>query len=752
MATVTGYIEKIKYRNPENGYTVLEVSSSGEDFVLVGSFNYIDEGTYIRATGNMELHPVYGEQLYVNEYDISTPEDEVGVERYLSSGAIKGVGVALAKRIIKKFKADTLRIIEEEPERLSEIKGISERMAMNISSQISEKKEMRDAMIYLQRLGIRMSLAVKIYKEYGQDLYKIIKDNPYQLADDISGIGFKVADEIAIKAGVRENSEFRIKGAICYALTKATTYGHMYLPKEILLQNASELLGIEKSQIEDKLSDMQMEKRIVIKESAKPLDNTEERTIIYLIKNYFTELNTARLLHDLDVKATVDEAKVINKIKKIEKEQSIELDDMQRGAVLEAVKNGLLVITGGPGTGKTTTINTIIRYFREQDKEILLAAPTGRAAKRMTEATACEAKTIHRLLEITGGITEDNPDDASDHIESMHFTRNEEYPLEADVIIVDEVSMVDIYLMLALLKAVSVGTRLILVGDVNQLPSVGPGNVLRDIIDSGAYSVVRLEQIYRQAMDSDIIVNAHKMISREQIDLTKRSNDFLLVKRDSPNEIIAAMLTLISKKLPKYVHTDSSQIQVLTPMRKGELGVDRLNIILQDELNPVIHEEDETRISNVRYRIGDKVMQIKNNYHIAWEIRNRIGEAIQRGEGVYNGDIGIIRELNDFAQIMTVEYDEGRLVEYDYSETDQLELAYAITIHKSQGSEYPAIIIPLYDGPRKLLTRNLIYTAVTRAKSCVVLIGNPNCFYRMMDNTIELKRYSGLKERIDELR
>ncbi len=752
MATVTGYVEKIKYRNEENGYTVLSVTDGKEEYVLVGIFPYISEGERVEATGRMVEHSIYGEQLAVESYEIKAPEDTLAIERYLGSGAIKGIGAALAKRIVKKFKADTFRIMEEEPERLAEVKGISERMAMEISSQVEEKRDMRQAMLFLQQYGISMNLAVKIYQQYGQRLYSVIQENPYQLADDISGVGFKIADEIAAKVGIFTDSDYRIKSGLFYTLLQAMGNGHTYLPQEELLANAAELLKVEPAHMEKHLMDLQMERKLVIKEK-------EERRMVYPAQFFYMELNTARMLHDLNLKDTVPAEKIKARIGRILAADEMELDALQEQAVIEAVNNGLLIITGGPGTGKTTTINTIIRYFEQDDMEILLAAPTGRAAKRMAEATGYEAKTIHRLLELTGIPMMDNRSGNSgadqtstgSKLEGMHFERNEENPLDADVIIIDEMSMVDISLMHALLKAVNVGTRLILVGDVNQLPSVGPGNVLRDMIESERFPVVKLTKIFRQAAQSDIVVNAHLINDGERVPLEKRSKDFIFIRRDNPQNIISDMMVLLRDKLPNYVQADMSEIQIMTPMRKGALGVEQLNKILQERFNPPSSSKQEKESGGTIFRVGDKVMQIKNNYQIEWETRNRYGIPMERGAGVFNGDTGVIRTVNNFAETLEVEFDEGRMVEYSFKQLEELELAYAITIHKSQGSEYPAVVIPVHTGPRMLMTRNLIYTAVTRAKKCVCLVGLPEMFQFMVENEVEQKRYSGLKDRILEI-
>lgn len=780
MATITGFIERIKFRNEDNGYTVLSVTdqNDGDEVIMVGTLAYAAEGDMIEASGHMTEHPVYGEQLQIESYEMKTPQDELSMERYLGSGAIKGIGAALAARIVRHFKADTFRVMEEEPERLSEVKGISEKMAMAIAEQVEDKKDMRQAMMFLQNYGITMNLAAKIYQQYGPTLYGIIRENPYRLADDIPGVGFKMADEIAERVGIFTDSDYRIKAGILYTLLQATSNGHTYLPQAELFAQASELLKVDPSAMEKHLMDMQIDRRVVVKQA-------DQGPVIYSSQYYYLELNAARMLHDLNIKGDTPEAEIKENLRKVQEIQaresqarqartqenqtqadqaqliqdkerqtqdSICLDSLQEKAVYEAVNSGLLVITGGPGTGKTTTINTIIRYFEMEGMEILLAAPTGRAAKRMTEATGYEARTIHRMLELVpSGPPGGDNDKSGMGTSGMHFDRNEENPLDADVIIIDEMSMVDISLMHSLLRAVNVGTRLILVGDVDQLPSVGPGNVLRDIIDSGCFNVVKLTNIFRQAAQSDIVVNAHKINAGEHVDLAKRSNDFLFIRRDNPDAVINAAITLIQQKLPGYVHAQPFDIQVMTPMRKGALGVERLNQVLQNYLNPPDKSKKEREAGGIIYRVGDKVMQIKNNYQMEWEVCNKYGIPTDRGAGIFNGDVGIIRGINEYAELLTVEFDEGKKIEYSFKQLEELELAYAITIHKSQGSEYPAVIIPMYNGPRMLMTRNLIYTAVTRARACVCLVGQPDAFYTMAGNCVEQKRYSGLKVRIREI-
>lgn len=732
MEKLAGYVEHIIYRNTDNGYTVLNLVSGEDEITCVGIFSTIAEGENIEATGDYTDHPTYGTQFKVVSFEEKAPEDQEAIERYLGSGAIKGIGLAMAARIVRRFKEDTFRIIEEEPERLAEVKGISERKAMEIASQVNEKRDLRQAMIFLQQFGITMNLAVKIYNKYGQEVYGILKENPYRLADDIEGVGFRTADDIAAKAGIRTDSDFRVRSGILYTLLQASGEGHTFLPQEELTAKTSELLGIDKDIIEKNYMDLSIERKIIMKQSG-------EQMQIYSASFYYMEANTATMLRELDIAYDVADAEIEQRIHNIEKQTGMQLDEHQVQAVKEAVRNGLLVITGGPGTGKTTTINTIIRYFEMEGMDIFLAAPTGRAAKRMSETTGFEARTIHRMLELNGGMEG-----------SAGFERNETNPLETDLVIIDEMSMVDITLMNSLLKAIAPGTRLILVGDINQLPSVGPGSVLKDIIQSEAFNVVMLTKIFRQASTSDIIVNAHKINRGEEVSLNNKSMDFFFLKRYEADIIINVVLQLVKQKLPKFVDATPYDIQVLTPMRKGLLGVERLNGILQQYLNPPDQSKREKEHGDMLFREGDKVMQTKNNYQLEWEIRTKFGLTVDKGMGIFNGDMGIITEINDFAETMTVEFDEGRKVEYSYKLLDELELAYAITIHKSQGSEYPAVVIPLLSGPSMLMNRNLLYTAVTRARKCVTLVGNDTTFNQMIQNTSQQKRYSGLCDRIRE--
>ena len=736
---VTGYIDHVIFRNEDNGYTVFVMKGveGQEELTCVGNFPVLSQGATIEASGSYINHHIYGKQFQITSFVEKMPEDALAMERYLGSGAIKGIGAALAARIVRHFGEDTLRIVEEEPERLAEVKGISEKKAREIAAQTAEKADMRKAMMFLQKYGISLNLGAKIYQKYGDSVYNVLQENPYRLADDISGVGFKIADEIAGRIGIHTDSDYRIRSGMMYTLLQASGEGHVYLPQEELFGRASVLLGVDSSYMEKHLMDLAMERKVILKEEG-------DSVLVYPSRFYYLELNTARMLKELNILCPEDEGFVQRRISQIEKETGTILDEMQKKAVTEAASHGLFILTGGPGTGKTTTINAIIRFFEGEGVELRLAAPTGRAAKRMTEATGYEAQTIHRLLELNGLPEEEREGQA------VHFERNAENPLDADVIIIDEMSMVDINLMHSLLLAVTAGTRLILVGDENQLPSVGPGNVLRDIIRSREFSVVELKKIFRQASESDIVVNAHKINRGEQVTLSNKSRDFFFLKRQDADIIIRVVIALIQEKLPRYVEAKPFDIQVLTPMRKGLLGVERLNQILQRYLNPPDSSKKEKELGQELFREGDKVMQIRNNYQLEWEIRGRYGIPVDKGVGVFNGDTGILKSINEFSETAEVEFEDGRCAEYSFKQLEELELAYAVTIHKSQGSEYPAVVIPLLSGPRMLLNRNLLYTAVTRARKCVTLVGSEETFREMIKNEKQQRRYSSLDVRLKE--
>ncbi|MBO4980510.1 MAG: ATP-dependent RecD-like DNA helicase [Lachnospiraceae bacterium] len=739
MENINGYVEHIIFQNRENGYTVMELVADGEEIVCVGMCRGLGQGENIEAEGEFTEHPLYGKQFKIKSYRTVAPRDSVSMERYLSSGAVKGVGAALAARIVKKFGDDTFRIIEEEPERLSEVKGISERKAREIAVYVEEKKDLREALVYLQQYGISNTLAVKIFDTYGMELYTIMKENPYRLAEDITGVGFRTADEIAAKIGIHTDSDYRIRSGIQYVLLQAVGEGHCYLPMELLLERASALLGVPAENIHSQTDNLMMDKKLVIKGEA-----------VFAASYYYAELNCAHKLWELNLSMTEEgmlpsvESACRKKVQKLAEGLKMELDELQLTAVMECVNNGLFILSGGPGTGKTTTINMIIRYFEAEGLDIYLAAPTGRAAKRMTEATGFEARTIHRLLELNSALSDEER-------RKVSFERNEDNPLEADVIIIDEMSMVDIQLFQSLLRAVVPGTRLVLVGDVDQLPSVGPGQVLRDLIVSGSFPMVSLKRIFRQAEESDIVVNAHRINRGEQIALDNKSKDFFMLERNDVNVIYKHMIQLIQDKLPRYVNATPFDIQVLTPMRKGPLGCETLNGILQRYLNPPKPGKEEYTSKETIYRVGDKVMQIKNNYQLEWEIVSRYGIPVDKGMGVFNGDMGRIVQINQTAAVLVVEFDEHRRVTYQFAALEELDLSYAITIHKSQGSEYPAVILPLLGGPRMLFNRNLLYTGITRARNCVTILGSSNTVREMIDNVSENRRYTALAERIREV-
>ena len=739
MDNITGYVDHIVYQNSDNGYTVMTLVAEGEEVTCVGMCKGLGQGENISAEGEYIEHPVYGRQFKIQTYETVAPTDRAGMERYLGSGAIRGVGEALAARIVKKFGDDTFRIIEEEPERLAEVKGISERKAQEIAVQMEEKKDLREALVYLQQYGISNTLAVKIYNTYGMEMYSVMRENPYRLAEDVSGVGFRIADEIAGRIGIHTDSDYRIRSGILYTLLQAVGEGHCFLPLELLLRRASELLGVSEENIRPQVDNLIMDRKLVAKGDA-----------VFAATYYYAELNCANMLRNLNIpmleaeNLPAQDMAIRKRLERMAENLSMELDELQLKAVEESIKNGLFILSGGPGTGKTTTINMIIRYFESEGMDIFLAAPTGRAAKRMTEATGFEAKTIHRLLELNSALSDDDTRRAN-------FERNQENPLEADVVIIDEMSMVDIQLFQALLKAILPGTRLILVGDVDQLPSVGPGQVLRDLMNSEAFPMVTLEKIFRQAGESDIVVNAHRINKGEQIALDNKSRDFFLLERNDVNVIYKHMIQLIREMLPKYVNATPFDIQVLTPMRKGSLGCETLNGILQRYLNPADPHKKEHSYGNTVFREGDKVMQIKNNYQLEWEIVGRYNIPIDKGMGVFNGDMGRVLEINETMSTLLVEFDDGRRVNYPFSGLEELELSYAITIHKSQGSEYPAVILPLLGGPKMLFNRNLLYTGITRARNCVTILGSSETVRNMIDNVSENRRYTALESRIREI-
>lgn len=734
MEQLKGYIEHIIFSNADNGYTVLELSTDTGVETCVGILHGANEGENVILSGDYIEHSLYGRQFEIKEYEYVEATDELSIRRYLASGAVKGIGVSLANRIVDRFGEETFKVMEEDPELLAQIKGISIRKANEISEYFVGKQDLRRAMVFLQKFGMTNNLAMKVYAKYGNQLYMVMEENPYRLAEDIDGVGFKIADSIAKEAGIASDSEYRINSGILYVLQNCTLEGHVYLPKELYLEKVLMLLGVDEDRVWMLTENLAMDRKIIIRE-------VDSEVRVYSKSLYYMELTCAAHLRDLDIVLEVDESRIRKQIESIDTDDK-KLEEKQLEAVVAAATHGISIITGGPGTGKTTTINKLIQYLELKGTNFLLAAPTGRAAKRMTETTGYEASTIQRMLGL--GVSDRNE-------RGYVYNMDEDNPLEVGMVIIDEMSMVDLPLFCALLKAIRPGTGLVMVGDINQLPSVGPGSVLKDLINSECFKVVKLEKIYRQEGRSDIIVNAHKVNAGQMPKIDNDSKDFFFLKRDDVNVILKNMVTLITGKLPKYVDATSFDIQVLTPMRKGTLGVLSLNPILQKYINPPENGKKEKEYQGTIFREGDKVMQIKNNYQLEWEIRGKYNIPVDKGLGVFNGDMGTIVKIDDFSETVEVMYEENRIVQYPYSGLDELELAYAVTIHKSQGSEYPAVILPLLTGPRQLFNRNLLYTAITRAKKVVTILGSEEVVRQMVDNSEETKRYTGLCDAIREV-
>ncbi len=732
MVTIQGTVEEIIFENESNGYTVAIIETDDDVVTIVGYIPIINIGETLKVQGEWKNHPKFGQQLEIETYSTIVPATLNGIKKYLASGLIPGVGPKIAENIIEKFGLDSIDILQYNPNRLKEIEGIGDKKADKIAEAFAEQRELRDVMIFLQGYDISPSYGIKIYKKYGSETIAKIKENPYRLTEDVFGIGFKMADDIARNMGVDFNSGYRISAGIKFLLMDISTSGHTYIYRDELVQKAVSLLGVDKELVENGITSLALNQEI-------KLENMDGQTSVYYMPYYHAETNVSKKIVQLS-KTEVDDIDkdVENDISKIEEESNILLAEKQKEAIKQAVTNGVLVITGGPGTGKTTTINSIIKLFTAENKSIILAAPTGRAAKRMSEATGMEAKTIHRLLEYS--FMEDE--------EGMAFGKDEETPIDADIVIIDEVSMVDILLMNNLLKAILPGTRLILVGDVDQLPSVGPGNVLRDIINSKIVKTVKLDEIFRQARESMIVVNAHKINKGEFPSLNVKGKDFFFISQNTTKDIANTIVGLCRERLPDFNGYDPlKDIQVLCPMKKGDVGVKALNQKLQDVLNPLEKDVDEKKVGDKIFRIGDKVMQIKNNYRMKWNLIEE-GIGVDEGEGVFNGDFGYINGIDEKENELKVLFDDNREATYSFKQIDELKLAYATTIHKSQGSEFPVVIIPVCWGPPMLLTRNLLYTAITRAKELVVLVGMKKYLYTMIRNNRITKRYSGLDKRL----
>lgn len=732
MEKLEGMVSDIVFKNEDNGYTIAHLANDNDDIVIVGCMPTLAVGESVEVSGKWVNHKTYGSQFEVSTFMPITPSSVEGIYVYLSSGMINGVGEKMATRIIDKFGVETLNIIQNEPDRLTEVEGIGKKKVEQIVKSYEEDRELRNIILELSPYGITPSYCLKIYKRYKSKSIEVINNNPYQLAEEIRGIGFKIADNIAEKIGISKDSKNRVAQGIIYTLNLSLNNGHTYLPKNILIQDSVKLLEIDHKIVEECIYELVYNKKIQI-------EKVDGKEIVYLMAYYLSENGVCSQIVKLSEHKFVDlNVDIDEQIRDIEKEDEIELANKQVEAIKECVENGFVIITGGPGTGKTTTINSIIKVFEKNNKDVVLTAPTGRAAKRMSETTGKEAKTIHRLLEM-GFSTDDE----------LVFFKNEEDPINTDVVIVDEVSMVDIILMYNLLKAVKKGSRVILVGDSDQLPSVGAGNVLKDMIDSEVIKVVRLTEIFRQAQESMIVINAHRINHGEPLFLNSKGKDFFFIKKETPEDIVSELIGLIDERLPKFYGVDKlKDIQVLSPMRKGDLGVTNLNIILQKYLNKKDKFKTEETFAKRIFRVGDKVMQIKNNYTKKWENEDQSDS----GEGVYNGDIGYVYHIDKNAKKLFTLFDQERIVEYGYDELDELEHSFCTTIHKSQGSEFPVIIIPITWAPPMLLNRNLLYTAVTRAKKLVVLVGDVKYLEYMIKNNRVNDRYSNLGYKLNKFK
>lgn len=735
MEALNGIVESIVFKSSDTGYTVIKFRENNIIHTAVGVLPHVKEGQNLKITGSWVNHSQFGKQFKVEECEEILPTSKDGIEKYLSSGIIQGIGPVTAKKIVNKFGEDTLNILDNNIERLKEIEGIGKKKLETIIESYRKQRELKNITIFLQTHGLSVNQCLKIYKKYGASSIDTVKNNPYILCDEISGIGFKTSDKIARSLGIEIDSPFRIQSGIRYVINEFCANGHTFMPKDELIKEASNVLTVSGDIIEENIKNAALDRKI-------KLERVNDKEGVFTIPNYYCELGITNRILTLAISNFQDiSVDVDHLILQFEKKNNITFAESQKDAIISAFQNGIEIITGGPGTGKTTIIKCIIEIFETCGLKVLLGAPTGRAAKRMSESTGKEATTIHRMLDM--GVFEKE--------ESVFVTNAEEHSLEADVVIIDEASMIDITLMNALLKSIKVGTRLIIVGDVDQLPSVGAGNVLNDFIESGFTKVVRLKEIFRQGKESMIVVNAHKINKGEMPKLNEKGTDFFFIRNDIQEGILNTIIDLINTRLPKFNSNwdKLKSIQVLVPMKKGVLGVTNLNERIQNVLNPKAPYKKEKEFRSMVFREGDKVMQIKNNYSLKW---TRIaGKGEHEGLGVFNGDMGFIESIDLEGKKLSIIFDDERRVTYDFIYLDELDLAYAITIHKSQGSEFPVVIIPAYMGAPLLMNRNLLYTGITRAKEMVVVVGIPKALKYMVDNTRSMERYSSLNWRIKEV-